>query len=41
MANRAVEITITWNDSRAANERENLQTFTLNSRVAIDHSVNP
>lgn len=41
MANRAVEITITWNDARAANERENLQTFTLNSRVAIDRSVTP
>ncbi|MDB5981627.1 MAG: putative rane protein [Pseudomonas sp.] len=39
--NRAVKITITWNDSRAANETENLQTFTLNSRVAIDRSVVP
>lgn len=39
--NRTVEITITWNDSRAANETENLQTFTLNSRVAIDRPVTP
>jgi type IV pilus assembly protein PilV len=41
MVNRAVEVSITWNDSRAANETESLQTFTLNSRVAIDRSVTP
>lgn len=39
MANHAVEISISWNDARAANERENLQTFVLSSRVAIDRSV--
>ncbi|MDB6142326.1 MAG: putative rane protein [Pseudomonas sp.] len=41
MSQRAVEITLTWNDSRAANETKNLQSFTLNSRVAIDPLVTP
>jgi type IV pilus assembly protein PilV len=38
---RGVEITLTWNDSRATNQADNLQTFTLNSRVAIDPGVTP
>lgn len=38
---RAVEISVTWNDSRAANTTEDLQTFTLRSRVAVDRLVQP
>ena len=33
---RAVTITVTWSDARAANTANFLQTFTLRSRVAID-----
>ena len=36
---RAVEIVVTWNDARAANTTEDLQTFTLRSRVAVDRLV--
>ncbi|MEB0042456.1 MULTISPECIES: type IV pilus modification protein PilV [unclassified Pseudomonas] len=38
---RAVEITITWNDSRAANVLNELQTFRLSSRVAVDVGARP
>ncbi|WP_397451322.1 type IV pilus modification protein PilV [Pseudomonas sp. NA-150] len=37
----AVTITLTWNDSRAADAVEDLQTFTLQSRVAADSWVAP
>jgi type IV pilus assembly protein PilV len=38
---RAVEVSITWNDSRAADTAEDLQTFTLRSRIAMDRRVQP
>ncbi|MGV8919212.1 MAG: type IV pilus modification protein PilV [Pseudomonas sp.] len=37
----AVTISLTWNDSRAADAVEDLQTFTLESRVATDPWVAP
>jgi len=37
----AVTISITWNDSRAANVADDLQTFTLSSHVAADSWVAP
>lgn len=36
---RAVTITVTWSDARAANTANTLQTFKVVSRVAIDAKV--
>jgi type IV pilus assembly protein PilV len=41
VAGRTVSITVTWNDSRAANAVGDLQTFHLSSRVAVDSLVHP
>lgn len=37
--NRQVTISVIWNDSRATNATNALQTFTVTSRVAIDPKV--
>lgn len=41
LAGGEVEISITWNDHRAAIAETDVQTFTLNSRVAADRQVQP
>lgn len=38
---REVKISVTWDDSRAANTSNDLQTFILSSRVAVDRQVQP
>ncbi|MDY7561921.1 type IV pilus modification protein PilV [Pseudomonas sp. 10B1] len=38
---RNIDITITWNDSRAANALGDMQTFSLSSRVAVDSQGRP